>query len=311
MAKIVIVGMGAMGSVYAGLMSDAGHEVHGVCRWSDHVAAARSNGLRVRGVSGDRTVTLASVGETTDGIGAADVVVIATKAFDVVAAAEAAKAVIGPGTVIQTIQNGLGSADKVAAVLGGDRLVIGVVGGFGASVPEPGVAHHNGMEMIRFGSYGALPRRELSQAAEAWTSSGFDVRLFDDTAQMVWEKLIMNVAFSGTCTLTELTIGGVLEDSDAWSVASACSLEAVEVSRAAGIALDVGDPLTHVAHLGGKIPNARPSMLIDASLRRRGEVDAINGSICQWGRRYGVGTPVNDSVVRLIRARESAYVPRG
>lgn len=310
MAKIAIVGMGAMGSVYAGLMCDAGHEVHGVCQWSDHVAAIRSRGLRVHGASVDRTVTLASVGETPDGIGTADVVIIATKAFDVAAAARAATAVIGPATVVQTIQNGLGSADQVAGQLGGDRLAIGVVGGFGASVPEPGVAHHNGMEMIRFGSYGALPADALAEAADVWTSSGFTVRLFDDTAQMVWEKLIMNVAFSGTCTLTELTIGQVLDNPEAWAIASACSLEAVDVSGAAGISLDVGDPLAHVSHLGGKIPNARPSMLIDASLHRRGEVDAINGSICQWGRRYGVATPVNDLVVQLIRARESAYVAR-
>lgn len=311
MAKIVIVGMGAMGSVYAGLMTEAGHEVHGVCLWHDHVEAIHSRGLRVHGASGDRTVRLASVAETTDGIGPADVVIIATKAFDVEAAAEAAVAVIGPDSVVQTIQNGLGSAERVAAVLGADRLAIGVVGGFGASVPEPGVAHHNGMEMIRFGSYGALPPEALAAAADVWTSSGFDVRLFDDTDQMRWEKLIMNVAFSGTCTLTGLTIGQVLENEDAWTVASALSREAVAVARAADITLDVGDPIAHVAHLGGTIPGARPSMLIDATLRRRGEVDAINGSICDWGRRYGVATPENDAVVRLIRARESAYVAGG
>ncbi|MCZ2403675.1 2-dehydropantoate 2-reductase [Paenarthrobacter sp. Z7-10] len=308
MSKVTIIGAGAMGSVYAGLMRDAGHEVHGVTLWPDHAAAVTENGLRVHGASGDRTVRLASMTTTTDCIGRSDLVIIATKAFDVEAAALSARSLIGPRTVVQTIQNGLGSADRVASVLGADRLAVGVVGGFGASVPTPGTAHHNGMEMVRFGSYSTLPRADLAASAEVWTSAGFQVRLFDDIGQMVWEKLIMNVAFSGTCVLTELTIGGVIADQNAWQVASACSREAVAVAQAADVTLDVGDPIEHVRTLGGKIPHARPSMLIDASLRRRGEVDAINGAISARGKDLGVPTPVNDTVVALIKAREAAYL---
>ncbi|WGW11464.1 2-dehydropantoate 2-reductase [Saxibacter everestensis] len=308
MAKVTIIGAGAMGSVYAGLMQYAGHEVHGVTLWEDHINAVNANGLRVHGISGDRTVRLASMSASTEGIGRSDLVVIATKSFDVEAAAASARGLIGPGTVVQTIQNGLGSADRVAAIIGSDRLAIGVVGGFGASVPEPGVAHHNGMEMIRFGSYRELPREDLAAGAQVWESAGFTTRLFDDTAQMVWEKLIMNVAFSGTCCLTGMTIGQVIADPDAWRVASACSAEAVAVASAAEVTLDVGDPIRHVRTLGGKIPDARPSMLIDASLRRRSEVDAINGSISTFGERLGVPTPTNDVVVALIKARESTYL---
>lgn len=309
MSKVVIVGCGAMGSVYAGLMQRAGHEVHGVCLWPDHVEAVNAGGLRVHGASGDHTVGLASMSLTTGGIGVCDLVVIATKAFDVVAAAESARSLIGPATVVQSIQNGLGSPERVAAVLGGERLAIGVVGGFGASVPAPGVAHHNGMEMIRFGAFAGLPREALEASAQIWTSSGFAVQLFEDTDRMVWEKFIMNVAFSGTTCVTGLTIGQVLADPSAWAVAQACAREALAVADAAGIALDVGDPIAHVRALGGKIPDARPSMLLDFLLQRRGEVDAIVGQVGVLGQRYGVATPVTRTVADLIRARESAYLP--
>ncbi|GJD48321.1 2-dehydropantoate 2-reductase [Methylobacterium crusticola] len=307
MAKVAIIGCGAMGSVYAALMADAGHAVHAVTLWPDHAEAMRIAGLRVEGASGDRTVALASAGTEADGIGVCDLVVIATKAFDVAAAARSCVPLIGPDTVVQTIQNGLGSPEVAASVLDGDRIAVGVVGGFGASLRGPGHAHHNGLEMIRFGAFSGLPRRRLQASAEIWTSSGFKVDLFEDVSRMVWEKLIMNVTFSGTTCTTGLTIGGVMADPDAWSVALGCAEEAIAVAEAIGVGLEVGDPIAHIRTLGGKIPDARPSMLLDHAAGRRGEVDAINGAIPRLGRPHGVPTPVNETVVAIIKAREAGF----
>ncbi|GAC1330091.1 MAG: 2-dehydropantoate 2-reductase [Beijerinckiaceae bacterium] len=307
MAKVAVVGCGAMGSVYAGLMADAGHEVHAVTLWPDHAAAMQEHGLRVEGASGDRTVRLASAGTTTDGIGICDLVIIATKAFDVEAAARSSVQLLGAETVVQTIQNGLGSPEIAAPILGADVLAIGVVGGFGASIRVPGHAHHNGMEMIRFGAYARLPTQLLQASAKIWESAGFKVALFDDIERMVWEKLIMNVTFSGTACVTGLTIGEVMSDQNAWRVAHGCAQEALAVAKASRVKLDVGDPIDHIRKLGGKIPNARPSMLLDYNAGRRGEVDAINGAISRLGKNLGVPTPVNDTLVGVIKARERAF----
>jgi len=306
MARVAIVGCGAMGSVYAALMASAGHEVHAVTLWPDHAGAMARNGLRVEGASGDRTVRLHAA-TSTDGIGLCDLVIIATKAFDVEAAARSALPLLSSGTVVQTIQNGLGSAERVASIVGADLLAVGVVGGFGASLRAPGHVHHNGMEMVRFGAYAGLPRARLEASAAIWESAGFKVALFDDLKRMVWEKLIMNVTFSGTCCLTGLTIGEVMRDEDAWHVARGCAEEAVAVARALGIRLEVGDPIEHIRHLGGRIPGARPSMLLDHLARRRSEIDVINGSIPREGRKAGVATPVNDTVVALVKAREAGF----
>src|SRR6266849_381600 len=206
MAKIAVVGCGAMGSVYAALMVDAGHEVHAVTLWPDHAEAMASRGLRCEGASGDRTVPI-HASTTTGGIGPCDLVIIATKSFDVEAAAHSCLPLLGPETIVQTIQNGLGA----------DRIAVGVVGGFGASIRAPGHAHHNGMEMIRFGAFAGLPKQLLQASAKVWESAGFKVALFDDIKQMVWEKMIMNVALSGTSCTTGLTVGEILGDPDAWS----------------------------------------------------------------------------------------------
>jgi 2-dehydropantoate 2-reductase len=304
--RIAIIGTGSMGSVYAALLADAGHDVWAVDAWAEHVGAMRRHGLRLEGKSGDRTVRLNA---TTDAahVGQADLVIIATKADGVEAAAHAAAGILRADTPVLAIQNGLGSAEKVAHILGGHNVIQGVVGGFGASMKGPGHAHHNGMEFVRLGEYAGPKTERLEQVAEIWRSGGFKVLTFDDIHKMVWEKLICNVTYSGPCTLTGLTIGQVVADANAWSVASACATEAYTVARAKGIDLDFDDPVAYVTNFAAKIPNARPSMLLDHMAGRRCEIDVINGAIPREGARVGVSTPVNDVVCALIRARETTF----
>lgn len=304
--RIAVIGTGAMGSIYAALLADAGHDVWAVDAWQDHVNAMRGTGLRVEGASGDRTVKLNATTNAAD-VGEAELVIIATKADNAEAAAHAAKPILSENAVVLTIQNGLGSADLVASVVGGDRVMMGVVGGFGASMKGPGHAHHNGMEFVRLGAFegGMTPRFE--EIAEVWRSGGFKVLTFDDIHKMVWEKLICNATYSGPCTLTGLTIAGIQASPDAWSVAQGCAKEAYSVARAKGIALDFDDPVAYVKAFGEKIPNAKPSMLQDHLAGRRCEVDVINGAIPRVGAELGLETPVNSLVVALIKAKETGF----
>jgi 2-dehydropantoate 2-reductase len=304
--RIAIIGAGSMGSVYAALLASAGHDVWAVDAWAEHVAAMRAHGLRVEGKSGDRTVRLNATTDAAD-VGHADLVIIATKADGVEAAARAAAPILGADTPVLAIQNGLGSAEKVAGILGAARIIQGVVGGFGASMKGPGHAHHNGMEFVRLGEYAGAKTERLEQVAEIWRSGGFKVLTFDDIHKMVWEKLICNVAFSGPCTITGLTIGQTRADANAWGIASGCATEAHTVARARGIALDIADPVAYVSDFAAKIPNARPSMLLDHLAGRRSEIDVINGAIPREGARVNVETPVNDLICALIRARETTF----
>src|SRR3954465_8934495 len=137
MSKVAIVGCGAMGSVYAALMVSAGHEVHAVTLWPDHADAMATKGLRCEGASGDRTAPI-HASTTTEGIGHCDLVIIPTKAFDVEGAARSSVSLLGRETVVQTIQNGLGSPEAVAPIAGPHRLAGRGVRGVGASARGPG-----------------------------------------------------------------------------------------------------------------------------------------------------------------------------
>ncbi len=292
--KIAIVGTGAMGSVYAGLFAAAGHEVWAIDRWREHVDAMRAKGLRLEGASGERTVR---VNATTDPgeAGPCELVVLATKAMHVCSAAHALKPLLGPSTPVLSIQNGLGGPDSAASVLGKDRVMVGVVGGFGASMRGPGHAHHNGMELVRLGEFGGPITERLKKVEAVWAGAGFRVRLFDDIDQLVWEKLLCNCAYSGPCAVAECTIGEVMNDADLARVSAACATEGFAMARKKGVKLGFEDPVAYVRDFGAKIPNARPSVLLDLMARRKSEIDVINGAI---------DGPVNQALSALVRAKE-------
>ena len=303
--RIAIVGCGAMGSVYAGLLASAGNQVLVVDRWEEHIRAIKERGLRVEGASGDRRVELAAYTSPPDE--EVDMVVIAVKAADAASAAASAAGLIGKETVVVTIQNGLGSADVVAAELGAERLMVGIAGGFGASFRGPGHAHHNGMQTIRMGAFAGLDFARVEQAVRVWQEAGFQAEPARDIAVMQWEKLICNVAYSAPCTLTGLTIGAVMDDPDIGSVSRAAASEAWEVARAAGIAVTIEDPVAYVRTFGSKIPNAKPSLLLDYEAGRRGEIDFINGAIPREAAKLDRQAPVNAALTSLVRFRERGF----
>ena len=302
--RIAVVGVGAMGSVYAGLLGSSGNEVWAVDPWAEHIKAIRDHGLRVEGASGDRVVQVSATYDPAD-VGAVDLVVIATKAMQVRAAADGARALLGPETVVLTIQNGLGSADVVAEVLGEDRVVIGVAGGFGASIVGPGHVHHHGLELVRLGERAGPATPRVERIATVWRAAGFTVRTYDNVERLVWEKLVCNVCFSGTATLLGATMGEVLDDPHAWSVASACAVEAHAVAVASGIDLEFDDPIAYVRAFGERIRGARPSMLLDRLAGRPCEIDVINGAIPPRAALVGLQAPTNATVTALVKALEA------
>jgi 2-dehydropantoate 2-reductase len=213
----------------------------------------------------------------------------------VASAAESVKPLLKADTPVLSIQNGLGGPDTAASILGRERVMVGVVGGFGASMRGPGHAHHNGMELVRLGEFGGPITGRLKQVEQVWKDAGFRVRLFDDIDQLVWEKLLCNCAYSGPCAIAECTIGDVMADPDLSRVSAACATEVFENSQKRKIKLAFEDPVAYARDFGSKIPGARPSVLLDLMAGRKSEIDVINGAI---------DGPVNQAVTALVRAKE-------
>ncbi|WP_421953947.1 ketopantoate reductase family protein [Polaromonas sp.] len=303
--KVAIVGCGAMGSVYAGLLAGAGNEVIVVDRWQAHVDAIRTQGLRVEGASGDRVVQLQAY--TQAPVQAMDLVIIAAKAVQVGDAANETKKLLGPQTVVLTIQNGLGSADTVAEIVGKERLVVGIAAAFGASLRGPGHAHHNSMNAVKMGAYADLAPARVEEVAALWRGAGFTADAVDNVAAMQWEKLICNVAFSAPCALTGLTVGQAMDDPDMGPTGLAAAVEAWKIALARKVSISVTDPEAHVRAFGERVRNARPSVLLDHDVRRPSEIDVINGAVPREAAKCGQFAPVNATLTALVRQRERNF----
>ena len=272
--KIAIIGVGAMGSVYAALLAEAGHEVWAVDPWQEHVEAIVTKGLRVEGASGDRII---------NGINAT------------------------VNALVLTIQNGLGAGDRIAEHMATENVLLGVADGFGASMKAPGHAHHNAMKLIRIGELGGGMTDRLQTLEQQLLTAGFQAKAFADITQLIWEKFLCNVTFSAPCTVFDKTIGQLMADADHWRIALGAMHEAYRIARHRDIPLSFDNPESYVTSFGANMPNARPSMLLDHMAKRPSELDAINGMVPVMGRQDGFDTPYNDTLVAVLNAREVTF----
>ena len=305
--KIAIIGVGAMGSVYAALLAEAGHRIWAVDPWQAHVDAINTTGLRLEGASGDRIV--AEITATTDvtQIEPCDLCIIATKACHVGAAACTLAPVIGENTLVLTIQNGLGAGERIAEHMAIKNVLLGVADGFGASMKGPGHAHHNAMKLIRIGEVNGGLTQRLRILEEQFQAAGLQTKAFDDITQLIWEKFLCNVTFSAPCTVFDKTVGELMADEDLWSIALGAMWEAYGIAQHRNITLSFEDPVAYVTAFGANMPQARPSMLLDHMAKKASELEAINGMVPVMGRADGLATPYNQTLVAVLKAREAKF----
>jgi len=304
--NIVIIGIGAMGSVYGGLFAAAGHTVIGIDPWQDHIKAINQNGLRVSGASGDRTVTTIKAQSPDDPLPDADLYIIATKAAHVRAAGEKIIKEGGEAPVL-TIQNGFGSGEILAETVPQNRILLGVAEGFGASIKTPGHAHHSSMTRIRLGLYGGGSSQVLDQITRLWAEAGFPAEQYGDIDQLIWEKFVCNVTLSGACTITGLTVAELRRDPALWQIAVNCGLEAYAVGKARGVHFSYDDPVAYVTAFADKLGDARPSMSLDHLAKRKSEIDVLNGMVPVMAKALNIPTPVNEVVSALVRHLETKF----
>jgi 2-dehydropantoate 2-reductase len=305
--KIAIVGTGAMGSVYAGLLGKAGHQVWAIDVWEEHLDAIAKSGLTVSGASGSFVVDNLRVGRAPTDAGSCDAWVISTKAQQVEEVAARIAPLLRPDDVVVAFQNGLGSGERVARHVPEQHVLIGIAEGFGSAIPSPGHVHHEGMRLIRVGEMqGGLTER-VQRLEQTWRQAGFNVKAFADVNVMIWEKFLCNVTLSAPCAAFDLTVGELMDNPHAWEVALGCTREAYRVGVANGIRFNFDDPVPYVTDFAATIPNASPSMRLDHLARRPSEVDVINGQVVELSRELGFKAPYNETLCAILRQRESRF----
>jgi 2-dehydropantoate 2-reductase len=310
--RVLVVGCGAMGATYASALLGAGHAVE-VLEASEPLAALlRAGGVTVVGPDGEeaalRLPAATTAGDLTP---EPDVAMVFVKATHSAAAAQALAPLVGPDTIVATVQNGWGHGELLAGHVAAERLVVGVTYE-GANAPTPDRVRHYATGPTHLGPWRpGDPTVAAETVAGLLRSAGLAAVATDDARPQIWNKLIFNAAYSSVPSTTGLSLPGVRALEDAWALCGALVEEACAVARLAGV--DV-EPATVVAKAGALAEQAartpgggKPSMLLDIEARRRTEVDAINGAVVAVADRHGVAAPLNRAMHALITGIERSW----
>ena len=308
--KIVILGAGALGCAIGAALTQGGHETWLLNRSAGHVEAMRRDGLRVDDAQGTRLVQVRASSRPEE-VGAADLVIVLVKSLQTEAAMRGAMALVGPGTLVLSLQNGLGHEDILASIVGRERVLAGktYVGGV---LRGPGhiLSGVDGKDTYIGELDGRITPR-VRNIAEAFTAAKLRTIVSDNIVGAMWDKLLVNVATGALSGITRLTYGQLYDEPLLAATAQAAVAEAMEVARAAGVVLTLTEPeQAWRLACAGLAPSFKTSMLQSLEKGTLTEIDFINGSVVRHGQRHGVPTPVNATLVACIKGIERAMVDR-
>lgn len=303
----VLGGGGAMGGLFGGYLARAGEDVVLMDVREEVVEAINRNGLAIEEGDGSETHVMVSASSMPAAVGPVDLIINFVKCYDTQDAVNSAMAMVGPDTGLLSLQNGWGNADRIAAIAGKDRVLVGLTY-HSATAVAPGRIKHPGVGATYVGELDGSRSSRLAAVAGALTAAGFEVIQSPAIIEEIWKKLALNVCTLPTAALLGFVANELNEHNGTLALMKGLLAEVVAVARATGINLDADERWAAITGLLGKAVGAKASMLQDVEAKRRTEIDVINGAIVESGRRTGIPTPFNDSMVWLINALQEAYL---
>jgi len=303
--KICFAGAGALGCSIGGTLSAGGNDVWLVDSNAAHVDAIRRNGLQMRTEDGEKNVKV-NARTGFDDVGLADLIIVLVKSFATAEVIRSATPVIGPGTVVMSLQNGMGHEDILIDAVGREKVMAGktYVGGVYLG-PGQVISGTRGKETVIGELDGKItPRAEAIGAAFA--KAGMICTLSENIMGTIWDKLLINVATGAVSGITRLEYGPLYGIPEIEETAIAAVAEAMAVAKANGVEISYTDPRDPWIKASAGLPaDFKTSMLQSLEKNSLTEIDFINGAVVRHGKRAGVPTPVNRTLVAMIKGIEA------
>ncbi|MFV0436381.1 MAG: ketopantoate reductase family protein [Desulfopila sp.] len=300
--KIGVVGAGAMGGFFGGHLQRAGHQVTLVDTWQHHIDTINTWGLTIRKDDGEMVVRVAAC-QPQDLGGELDLILLMVKSFHTQAALHDIRHAITAGTVIMTLQNGIGHVDKIAAFAPPNRIIQGITT-YPADLEGPGQVSSTGQGMIKMMTVDGQYSPILEEVCQAFCNGGLDCQIEPEVTVAIWEKLAFNAAMNGLCAILNIKVGGLGDSTMGRELAKTIVAEVVEVALKKQIPVQHERILATMDMAFAEHREHQPSMLKDILSGKPPEVEAIHGAPVQEGRRLGLALPVCETVYRLIRIIE-------
>jgi len=304
MLKTVIIGAGAMGSLYGGLLSRSGEEVWLVDVWKEHIDTICSKGLTIEKKGITQNI---SINATTDvqSIGKADLILYFVKTYHSEQAVSDSLILKKDDTLFLTLQNGMGNEEVICKQVDRKNVILGVTGQ-GATLLGPGSIRHAGWGKTYVGELDGKGTDRVNLVAQMFRKAGIETDVSSRIHDLVWEKLFVNAGINALAAMTGLKNGQILDYPETLRLMEGLVNEAIDVARKKGVRIE-GNPIDRVKAVIEATRENRCSMGQDLDRKRRTEIDAINGAVVREAERLGISVPYNQMITDLIKVIEKTF----
>jgi 2-dehydropantoate 2-reductase len=302
--KTVIIGAGAIGSLFGGLLTLSGEDVWLVSTGKAHVDTMRSAGLTIERGEKLQTVRVNATSDVTS-LGKADLVLFFVKTYQTEKAVSDSLILQKESTIFLSLQNGLGNEEAICKKVDRRKVILGVTGQ-GATYLGPSHIRHAGWGETQIGELEGGMTERANQIAQIFQKAGISTRVSSKIQDVIWEKLFVNVGINALTALTGLKNGQLLDYPETVRLMEALVFEAVEVAKRKGMGIE-GNPIEKVKAVAEVTRGNRSSMGQDFDHRRKTEIDAINGAIVKEAERLGISVPFNQAITDLVKVIEKQF----
>jgi len=302
--KFCFLGAGALGSAIGGTLARNGKEVYLVDQWQEHVDRMNQDGLIFIEDEKEIRIPIKAVTDPST-LGTMDVIVVLVKSFATETAIKQASPLIGPETVVVSLQNGLGNEEIIEKQVGSEKIIGGkaYVGGVLKAPGKiiPGVV---GKE-ICIGEMTGETTERIKKIAQEFNDGGIITKISDNIKGMIWDKLLINVATGALAGITGLGYGDLYKIKEIEETAFAAIEEGIAVAKASNISLSTEKPKQIWEKAAVGLPyEFKTSILQSLEKKQRSEVDFINGAVVRWGKKLNIETPVNHALTACVKGIE-------
>ena len=301
--KIYMIGAGAMGGVYGGLLTRAGYDVTLIDSREDHIGKIRSDGITIEGVRGTHVIRLPAQSSPA-GLPHGDLAIIFTDSNSTRDAARAAKVLLKPDGCALTLQNGIGNVEALVEELGRERVIAGVSMNSAAN-PAPGRSAYTNVGMTSIGELDGRDTARIRQVADMLNKAEIPTEIIPDPENWIWGKFVLNCGVNALSAITGLRSGEVYRTPEVSALQDRVIDEIMAVVERKNLQLPEKDPRKKIKdHC--RIRYNKPSMMQHIEQGRRTEIDALNGALVREAKALGIATPYNEAVVAVVKGQEKS-----
>ena len=312
--KILIMGTGGVGGYYGGLLEQQGNEVTFIARGA-HLYALRHEGLKVKSVYGDFSLSPINATGAPANVGPVDLILFTVKTYNTEEAAQAIRPAVGAQTAVLSLQNGIDAAERIGKVIGLEHVVGGATW-LSSALEAPGVIKQvSQFRRIVFGELGGGMSERIQSLHKVLESTGITVEASENIQKILWTKFVFISSVSSLGSLTRLPMGDYRSVPEARKLLSGIMQEVEALATAQGVTLDRDVVQKSLDFIDNSASHIKPSMQLDVETGHRTELESMVGVIGRKGRELGIPTPAADFVyasllpVELKARQENAPVP--